>query len=199
MLPQTNQTFPCDLKLLLRQLSFIGQSRSWSSQPFAWWCLYRGNPLYPFLYSQKIKTIGDCYMCVAWAENTNAHAACARRVLQVAQRMHHMARSNLLGTQRLAVRAGLHAGPLVSGIIGKTKFTFDIWGDTVNVASRMESTGVPGTTQVQGLVSGRDLSFFVFFGRNPSRPTAFGRPTNRSLWPPSDTNETDHHIVSLCG
>ena len=44
----------------------------------------------------------------------------------------------------------MHTGTVVSGIIGKTKFTFDIWGDAVNLASRMESTGVPGATQVSG-------------------------------------------------
>ena len=97
---------------------------------------------------EKIKTIGDCYMCVAWEEEPPARSRCAKRVLDVAHRMHHMAHNNLVGKQRLLVRAGIHAGPVISGIIGRTKFAFDIWGDTVNVASRMESTGVPGTTQV---------------------------------------------------
>ena len=97
---------------------------------------------------EKIKTIGDCYMCCAWEEHLPAQAHCAQRVLNVAHQMHRMAHHNLLGGQRLSVRAGMHAGPVISGIIGKTKFCFDIWGDTVNVASRMETTAVPGTTQV---------------------------------------------------
>ena len=97
---------------------------------------------------EKIKTIGDCYMCVAWEERPLARGACAKRVLNVAQRTHQMAYNNLVGKQRLSVRAGVHAGPVISGIIGRTKFAFDIWGDTVNVASRMESTAMPGTTQV---------------------------------------------------
>ena len=99
---------------------------------------------------EKIKTIGDCYMCVGWADDWTdvTPAASAARVLAVADRMHDVIHRTPLGMKRLAVRAGVHTGTVVSGIIGKTKFNFDIWGDAVNVASRMESTGVPGKTQV---------------------------------------------------
>jgi len=48
----------------------------------------------------------------------------------------------------LRLRIGLHSGPLVAGVIGRRKFAYDVWGDTVNVASRMESHGVPGRVQV---------------------------------------------------
>ena len=74
--------------------------------------------------------------------------------------MHCVMLNSRLDGSRLSVRAGMHAGPVISGIIGKTKFAFDIWGDTVNVASRMESTGVPRATQVTAevyeLLKGRE-------------------------------------------
>ena len=99
---------------------------------------------------EKIKTIGDCYLCVAWEDDphTQAQTQCAQRLFDVAHRMHHMAHHRPFGRQRLLVRAGMHAGPVISGIIGKTKFAFDVWGDTVNVASSMETTGLAGTTHV---------------------------------------------------
>ena len=96
----------------------------------------------------KVKTIGDCYMCVGWAQEGVSPASSAARVLTVANEMHRIAKSTEFRGKRMAVRAGMHIGPVVSGIIGKTGFAFDIWGDAVNVASRMESTGVPGATQV---------------------------------------------------
>ena len=62
------------------------------------------------------------------------------QVLKVAHEMHGVVSDTPLDGRQLAVRAGMHVGPVVSGIIGKTKFAFDIWGDAVNLASRMEST-----------------------------------------------------------
>ena len=96
----------------------------------------------------KIKTVGDAYMCVGWTADAASHARTALRVLAVAHEMHRLMHRTPLDRRRLAKRIGIHTGTVVSGIIGKTKFAFDIWGDTVNIASRMESTGVPGATQV---------------------------------------------------
>jgi len=98
---------------------------------------------------EKIKTIGDCYMCAAWCEDhDNNHAEAANAALRTADSMHAIAPHHRLGDNRISLRAGIHGGTVVGGIIGKTKFCYDIWGDAVNLASRMESTGVPNATQV---------------------------------------------------
>ncbi|MBK7829406.1 adenylate/guanylate cyclase domain-containing protein [Nannocystis sp.] len=96
---------------------------------------------------EKIKTIGDAYMAVAGVptprpDHQETIAAMALGILAAVDRV------NLeLGT-RLAVRVGMHSGPVVAGIIGTRKFAYDLWGDTVNTASRMESHGVAGRVHV---------------------------------------------------
>jgi class 3 adenylate cyclase/ActR/RegA family two-component response regulator len=96
---------------------------------------------------EKIKTIGDAYMVVAGVpEPRPDHAAAAA---ELALRMH---RAILEISRRRAVavnlRIGLHSGPVIAGIIGRSKFSYDLWGDTVNTASRMESTAPVGATHV---------------------------------------------------
>ncbi|HEY9727031.1 MAG TPA: adenylate/guanylate cyclase domain-containing protein [Chroococcales cyanobacterium] len=96
---------------------------------------------------EKIKTIGDAYMVVAGLpEPRDDHAdAIAQMALDMQQALIQF---NQQTGQVLAIRIGIHTGPVVAGVIGLKKFVYDLWGDTVNTASRMESHGIPGCIQV---------------------------------------------------
>ena len=92
---------------------------------------------------EKIKTIGDAYMAVAGAPTARAdHAAAA-----VAMSQAMLARLREVEPD-LELRVGLASGPAVAGVIGRSKYSYDLWGETVNLASRMESHGVAGRVQV---------------------------------------------------
>jgi adenylate cyclase len=95
---------------------------------------------------EKIKTVGDEYMVASGVPvpRTDHAEAIAELALKIRDRM---AVSEFEG-HRIALRIGIHSGPVVAGIIGSHKFAYDLWGDTVNTASRMESTGVPGQIQI---------------------------------------------------
>ncbi|MCC6621323.1 MAG: adenylate/guanylate cyclase domain-containing protein [Deltaproteobacteria bacterium] len=96
---------------------------------------------------EKIKTIGDAYMVAAGVplpRPDHAHAA-ARAALEMRDALDDFARER--GVQ-LEARVGIHTGPLVAGVIGQRKFAYDLWGDTVNTASRMESHSAPGKIHV---------------------------------------------------
>ena len=97
---------------------------------------------------EKIKTIGDAYLVVSGAPNTREdHArALANFALELLDRIERTPDYDVSteASWRLQLRIGMHSGPLVAGVIGKKKFAYDVWGDTVNTAARMESSGVPG-------------------------------------------------------
>ena len=96
---------------------------------------------------EKISTIGDSYLVAAGVPLPRAdHAqAVAELALEMNAYIRDFPRQN---GRPLAFRVGINSGPLVAGVIGCTKFHYDIWGDTVNTASRMESQGVPGKIQI---------------------------------------------------
>jgi adenylate cyclase len=96
---------------------------------------------------EKIKTIGDAYMVVGGLPDPiDAHAL---RVAQLALEMLDITKSlrERLDLD-LQIRIGMHSGPVVAGVIGTQKFAYDVWGDTVNTASRMENSGAPGEVHV---------------------------------------------------
>ncbi|RYZ57170.1 MAG: adenylate/guanylate cyclase domain-containing protein, partial [Proteobacteria bacterium] len=96
---------------------------------------------------EKIKTIGDSYMAVAGVPHPVADHATAIAHMALEMQAGVEAYAKRTGTE-LSIRIGLHTGSVVAGVIGTKKFIYDLWGDTVNMASRMESHGVPGRVQV---------------------------------------------------
>lgn len=113
---------------------------------------------------EKIKTIGDCYMAVCGLPKPcSGHAEkMARMALRMMEETREHGKEKGLSLQ---MRIGLNSGPVVAGVIGTSKFIYDLWGDTVNLASRMESTGVPGEIQVTRSVYERLKDSFQLEGR----------------------------------
>jgi len=96
---------------------------------------------------EKIKTIGDAYMVAGGLPNPRPDHA--RAVAELALEMLDLAarRSHPDG-EPVRLRIGIDTGPVVAGVIGRRRFSYDLWGDTVNTASRMETTGIPGCIQI---------------------------------------------------
>jgi adenylate cyclase len=95
---------------------------------------------------EKIKTIGDAYM-IAGGLNDNA-AAHAAAIADMAVAMRDLLKRDfIVNESHLEIRIGIGSGPVVAGVVGKKKFIYDLWGDTVNIASRITSEGVPGMIQ----------------------------------------------------
>jgi class 3 adenylate cyclase len=116
---------------------------------------------------EKIKTIGDSYMAVAGVPQLHddpVTAACdaALEICEISQRLSAQA-----GPDGWNIRIGIHAGPLVAGVIGKQKFSYDVWGATVNFASRMESSGEPGRINVSAGVHSRVEPYYRWQARGP--------------------------------
>ncbi len=113
---------------------------------------------------EKVKTIGDAYMVVGgMVERSDDHTVrAAGMALALAEAVDGIEAASRLG---IRFRIGIHCGPVVAGVIGSKKFIYDVWGDTVNLASRMESLGVPGRVQVTHAVMERLIGTFEFEAR----------------------------------
>ncbi|MGD1809231.1 ammonium transporter [Dapis sp. BLCC M126] len=96
---------------------------------------------------EKIKTIGDAYMVVGGLPKPmeNHAEAIALMAIDMLEEVAHFASEH---QRDFRIRIGINTGPVVAGVIGRKKFIYDLWGDTVNIASRMESHGIPGVIQV---------------------------------------------------
>ena len=96
---------------------------------------------------EKIKTIGDAYMVAGGLNNEGE--GYTRAIAELALAMRDVLRNDFeVNSQHLDVRIGIGTGPVVAGVVGKKKFIYDLWGDTVNLASRITSEGVPGRVHV---------------------------------------------------
>ena len=95
---------------------------------------------------EKIKTIGDAYMAVSGIpEEDPDHAI---KMVNFALKVMEKRNDWKLGDENVSVRIGIHTGPVIGGVIGKQRISYDVWGDTVNVASRLESYGEPNKIQI---------------------------------------------------
>jgi class 3 adenylate cyclase len=115
---------------------------------------------------EKIKTIGDAYMAVCGlpdpcTDHTERMMAMAVRMLELVKECGRELKTPL------QLRIGINSGPVVAGIIGRRKFIYDLWGDTVNLASRMESHGIPDAIQVTRPVYEKLRSRYPFEERGP--------------------------------
>jgi len=113
---------------------------------------------------EKIKTVGDSYMAVCGMPTPVPNHA--ERMVRMAIRMVHITREHALEHKvSMKLRIGVNSGPVVAGVIGKSKYIYDLWGDTVNLAARMESGGIPDSVQVTRPVYEKLKDLFVFESR----------------------------------
>jgi class 3 adenylate cyclase/CheY-like chemotaxis protein len=119
---------------------------------------------------EKIKTIGDAYMLAGGLPSPRPdHAqAVANLAIEMLEVIEHLNKQNRdKNHDDFKIRIGIHTGPVVAGVIGKRKFNYDLWGETVNIASRMESHGIPSEIQVSEATYKLIKDEFIFERRGP--------------------------------
>lgn len=123
---------------------------------------------------EKIKTIGDAYMVVGGlpVQKPNHAEAIAAMALDMQDRITEFCKDT---GKALSIRIGINTGPVIAGIIGTKKFIYDLWGDTVNIASRMESHGIPGSIQVTEATYNRLRKEYIFEERGPIQVKGKGK------------------------
>ncbi len=122
---------------------------------------------------EKIKTIGDSYMAAAGFDGRGHDGAVAIGRLALAMR-EAIGRQPMLGARALRLRIGVHCGPATAGVIGDMRFSYDVWGDAVNVASRMESNGEPGQIHVSDSFRSLTHGHFAFEDRGTAELKGVG-------------------------
>lgn len=121
---------------------------------------------------EKIKTIGDAYMCAGGIPDKNRTNP-VEVVLAAIEMQEYMKKLKKAAEIRnhnfWDIRIGIHTGPVIAGVVGQKKLSYDIWGDTVNTASRMESSGEPGKVNISGTTYEMVKEFFIceYRGRMP--------------------------------
>ena len=100
---------------------------------------------------EKIKTIGDAYLCAGGLPEAHPNHACevVAAALEIRDFISELEQQRIReGKLAFQIRIGIHTGPVVAGVVGATKFAYDIWGDTVNTAARLESASEPGQVNI---------------------------------------------------
>lgn len=133
---------------------------------------------------EKIKTIGDAYMAVAGLprpRRDHAEAAAAMALAMQNEIAHFNQAHGMENGDAFTIRIGMHSGPVVAGVIGTKKLSYDLWGETVNLASRMESQGLPGHIQTSAETCARLAGGFVLEERGSIQVKGKGEMTTYFL------------------
>lgn len=113
---------------------------------------------------EKIKTIGDAYMCAGGIPDKNRTnpVEVVLAAIEMQEYMKKLKKTAEIRNQNFwDIRIGIHTGPVIAGVVGQKKLSYDIWGDTVNTASRMESSGEPGKVNISGTTYEMVKKFFI--------------------------------------